>query len=104
RRIWERFGGDAQQWQRGHKVAALDLPGSGKRLVIVKDLSELSSGDKRALFPDLAAAVGGGKVDTVFLLAANDGQLIASWRDWAEPQGGQHLEDFKVLEEMLVEE
>jgi hypothetical protein len=40
----------------------------------------------------------------LYLVAANDGQLIASWRDWAGPQGGQSFADFKVLEEMLVEE
>jgi hypothetical protein len=104
RRIWEHFGGDPATWQRGDKIAQLNLSASGKTLVIVKDLSELSSTNKAALFPELAAAIAGNESEKTFLVAANDGQLVASWRDWAEPQGGQHLEDFKVLEEMLVEE
>lgn len=104
RRVWEEFGGEAEIWQRGEKIARLDLPHNGKRLVIVKDLSELSTRDKADLFPDLAAAASGRGDNTLYLIAANDGQLIASWRDWAEPQGGWPLDDFKVLEEMLVED
>ncbi len=104
RRVWEYFDGDEGQWQRGKKIATLDLPKSGKHLVIIKDLSELKAEEKRELFPDLAAAVAGTNEGDVYLLAANDGQLVASWREWAEQDGDQALADFKVLEGMLVED
>lgn len=104
RRVWEEFGGEAELWQRGEKIVGLDLPHNGKRLVIVKDLSELSTREKAGLFPDLVAAASGRGDNTIYLIAANDGQLISSWRDWAEPRGGWQLDDFKVLEEMLVED
>ncbi len=104
RRIWEHFAGDPAHWQLGNKIAELKLPASGKILVIVKDLSELSSMDKDGLFPMLAAAVAGEEEKKVFLVAANDGQLVASWRDWAEAKGGKVFQNFKILEEMLVEE
>ena len=107
RRVWEYFDGDKVQWQRGKKIATLDLPKSGKHLVIIKDLSELKAEEKRDLFPDLAAAVAGTNEGNVYLLAANDGQLVASWRDWAdwaERNGDKAFaDDFKVLEGMLVE-
>ena len=103
RRVWETFGGDHDEWQRGKKIATLDLPDSGKKLVIVKDLSELRVDEKEILIPDLAAAVAGKNEDAVYLVAANDGQLLASWRDWAGQNGKEAFTDFKVLEGMLVE-
>ena len=103
RRVWEELGGDPARWRQGDKLARLSPTNSGRPLVIVKDLSELSSTDKASLFPDLAAAVVGDATEHTFLVAANDGQLIASWREWAEAQGAQHYQNFKVLEEMLVE-
>ena len=104
RRVWEEFGGAATIWQRGEKIARLDLGECDAKLVIIKDLSELTAREKAEVFPKLAAAVRGDKSDEVFLVAANDGQLVASWRDWAEQEGDQALAHFKILEEMLVEE
>ena len=108
RRVWEYFGGNEAQWQRGEKIATLDLPKSGKHLVIIKDLSELKAEEKRELFPDLAAAVAGTNKGNVYLLAANDGQLVASWRDWVDDWAEQNgdkafTDDFNVMEGMLVE-
>ena len=104
RQIWERYDGDPAHWQQGNKFAKLTLPRSGKQLIIVKDLSELSSPDKAWLFPRLSAAVVGQKTDEVFLVAANDGQLIASWREWAEARDADHLKTFTTMEDMLVED
>ena len=102
--MWEQFGGDrTSNGSAEEKVATLDLTNSGKCLFIVKDLSELKAEEKQSLFADLAAAVAGKREDVVYLVAANDGQLVASWRDWAEPEGTEALADFKVLEGMLVE-
>lgn len=104
RRIWEHFGGNRDQWQQGEKVLSLALPNSSKRLVIVKDLSELKAEEKEHLFPGVTAVVSGNGDDSVYLIAANDGQLVASWRDWAEANGDKCLKDFKTLEAMLVED
>lgn len=104
RRVWEHFGGDKSQWQSGKKIATLNLPHTGKRLVIIKDLSELRDEEKASLIPELASAVSGTNRDAVYLVAANDGQLVASWRDWAEPTGGKAFSDFRSLEAMLVED
>jgi len=104
RRIWEHFGGDPQQWRAGEKLLSLLLPTSGKTIIIVKDLSELTQSEKNSLLADLALAVEGKNESSVFLVAANDGQLLATWRDWSDTQGENAHRIFKIIEDMLVEE
>lgn len=104
RRIWEDFGGDHEAWQEGKKIFSLNLPKSGKTLTIVKDLSELTQPEKDALLPDLALSVTGQNTDNVYLVAANDGQLLASWRDWSDTQDEEAHRVFKLVESMLVED
>ena len=81
------------------EIVNLALPNSEKRLRIIKDLSELEGKDKQDLFPDLAAAVAGENERNVYLVAANDGQLIASWREWAESNKPQYFANFEQLKE-----
>ena len=104
RRVWEQFGGDLVEWQQGKKIVSLDLPDSSKSLIIVKDLSELTQSEKDALMPELGLAVSGQNEKSSFLVAANDGQLLATWRDWAESQDKDAHRIFKQIEDMLVEE
>jgi len=104
RRIWEDFGGDREEWQQGKKILSFDLPNFGKTLTIVKDLSELTQPEKDALLPDLALSVTGQDTDNVFLVAANDGQLLATWRDWSDTQDEEAHRVFKLVESMLVED
>ena len=104
RRIWEHFGGDPEAWKAGEKMVSLPLPASGKTITIVKDLSELTQSEKDSTIEDLANAVGGKIEDRVFLVAANDGQLLATWRDWSDAQDEDAHQRFKIVEDMLVEE
>lgn len=104
RRIWEHFGGDPEKWKAGEKIATLTLPASGKTITIVKDLSELTQSEKNATIEKLARAVAGQDEGNVFLVAANDGQLLASWRDWSDTQDEDAHRVFKTVEDMLVEE
>lgn len=104
RRIWETFGGDPDKWKTGDKIVSLSLPASGKTITIVKDLSELTQSEKHTTIADLAMAVEGKSEDTVFLVAANDGQLLATWRDWSDTQGTDAHRVFRIVEDMLVEE
>ena len=104
RRIWEHFGGDPEKWKAGEKIISLRLPASGKTITIVKDLSELTQSEKDATIEDLAKAVAGKNESNVFLVAANDGQLLATWRDWSDAQGKDASRVFKIVEDMLVEE
>jgi len=104
RRIWEHFGGDPEKWKAGEKIVSLPLPASGKTITIVKDLSELTQSEKDATIADLAMAVAGKKENHVFLVAANDGQLLATWRDWSDTRDEDAHRVFKTVEDMLVEE
>ncbi|MBF4427841.1 hypothetical protein EA860_27985, partial [Vibrio anguillarum] len=104
RQIWATFGGDPEHWNAGEKIVSLMLPTSGKALIIVKDLSELTQDEKNEMLASLAASVTGKDSDNIYLVAANDGQLLASWRDWSENQGTEERKLFKIIEDMLVEE
>ena len=104
RRIWEHFGGDSEEWKAGDKIVSLSLPASGKTITIVKDLSELTQSEKDATIADLAMAVAGKNEDKVFLVAANDGQLLATWRDWSDTQDEDAHRVFKIVEDVVVEE
>lgn len=104
RLVWEHFNGDPEKWRKGLKVAKIQLPNGGKRLHIVKDLSELTVNEKEKLLPSLADAVRNNDSSTVYLVAANDGQLLASWRDFAKSHGDEYIRDFKVIESMLVDD
>jgi len=103
RRVWEYFGGDINLWQKGEKIAHIDLPHNNKKLVIIKDLSELTQVEKQHWIPEISSAITGANNDNVFLIAANDGQLLASWRDWADETGSNAIDVFKTIENMLVE-
>ena len=104
RRVWEHFGGDSDLWNEGRKIVSLKLPASQRVLTIVKDLSELTREEKDGVLAGLDKSVVTPERDHVYLVAANDGQLLASWRDWAEPQGQDAHRIFRIVEDMLVGE
>lgn len=104
RQIWTAFSGDVKLWEEGKKTVSLPLPASGKTLVIVKDLSELTHSEKVGILDDLAVSLRDQNSDIIYLVAANDGQLLASWRDRAESQGSKEQNTFKTVEDMLVED
>ncbi|WP_213194625.1 hypothetical protein [Desulfuromonas sp. AOP6] len=104
RQIWTVFGGDPEHWNAGEKIVSLTLSASEKKLTIVKDLSELTQEEKNKMLANLAASVSGKNSENVYLVAANDGQLLASWRDWSESQGEDEHKIFKIVEDMLVED
>lgn len=106
RLVWEHFNGDPEQWREGIKVAELELPASRRQLCIIKDLSELTREEKEKILPKVAESARNQDSSTVYLVAANDGQLMASWRDFAEApdRDPKYFEDFKVIEEMLIDE
>ena len=101
RRTWETLGGTHEGWVAGGKVARTRLP-SGRTLVVIKDLSELKADEKRELMPRISAAVQGAGDGEVYLVAANDGQLLSTWRQHAEGSPEEEAV-FGAIEAMLVD-
>jgi hypothetical protein len=98
RRIYLALGGDPEAWETSGPM--IEMPVGNKRLVIVKDLSQFHGQ------PELPEIMGRvlpallGHDDTeVFLLAANDGQLLRFWRSFADghPKARQIEERIRVL-------
>lgn len=77
RKVWEALGGDAAVWQGDDKVRSQPLP-SGRTLVVIKDLSELRD-EANSHLTNMAHAICGTRAQDVFLIAANDGQLVEAW-------------------------
>jgi hypothetical protein len=106
RQIWEEFGGSIEDWQQDSKIHRLALgvgnalPSEHRQLVVIKDLSELTSEEKQALLPQLASAILGQDISTIYLIAANDGQLVEAWAEAAQTAGLESVR--KVIEDLLV--
>ncbi|MDD5332871.1 MAG: hypothetical protein PHS32_03920 [Rhodoferax sp.] len=88
-KIWQRLGGDASAWASDDIYFRLETA-IGERsftLHVIRDLTALPDQDeqgryvsKAALLQQLSETVFDPSSDTLFLLAANDGQLIETWR------------------------
>jgi len=99
RQIWEEFGGSVEDWQQDGKIHRLTL--RDRQLVVIKDLSELTSEEKRLLLPQIADAIIGEDTSKVYLIAANDGQLVEAWAEAA--QMTVELEPVRqAIEDLLV--
>ncbi|WP_247900755.1 hypothetical protein [Paenibacillus pabuli] len=100
REIWLALNGSLQVWQNDDKVKTLDLPNS-KRLYVIKDLSELKD-EERDILNLFVNSVLNPNDSNVFLVAANDGQLIEAWKhlgtDPHTVQVKQCVEDLLVAE------
>jgi len=78
REVWLSLNGSLQIWQNDDKVKELLLPNS-KKLFVVKDLSELKD-EERGILKLFVNSVLNPDDSNVFLIAANDGQLIEAWK------------------------
>lgn len=76
REVWLAFGGTLEKWDDSETIKILPL--KNRLLYVIKDLSELSEVN-RYIINEMAESIiqDNGKV---FLVAANDGQLIEKWK------------------------
>jgi len=98
RQIWEEFGGSVDDWQKDSKIQRLVL--GDRRLIVIKDLSELTLEEKQSLLPQIATAILGTDTSNVYLIAANDGQLVEAWAEAAQIQELEPVR--KAIEDLLV--
>lgn len=99
REIWERLGGSPEEWNLDHKVYSLKF--NGKHIIIVRDLSGLTYEQQRELLPQIADSITG-KSQNVYLIAANDGQLVEALLKRGEIP--EVLEVRQVIEDLLIED
>lgn len=81
RRVWEALGGDSIVWAQKNKISTLLLPDQYRELIVIKDLSELNLADAEQVLPRVAEAITNQDTEHVYLIAANDGQLMEKWRE-----------------------
>jgi len=98
REVWTKLGGDAVVWNAGDKIQTLSI---GERsLVIVKDLSELRDDESATLIAAFARDVVSTQTSTIYLLAANHGQLLEKLK--STPPSPELERVTAVIEELLV--
>lgn len=98
RQIWEEFGGSVDDWQKDSKIQRLGL--GDRQLIVIKDLSELTLEEKQSLLPQIAIAILGTDTSNVYLIAANDGQLVEAWAEAAQIKELEPVR--KAIEDLLV--
>ncbi|MGI4796552.1 MAG: hypothetical protein ACRYG8_21325 [Janthinobacterium lividum] len=98
REIWLELGGSLAAWNEGHKIQTLQL--AGRKLVVVKDLSELREDESADLIQAFARDVGDPQAATVYLFAANHGQLLEKLKSATQTAELKRLS--QSVEELLV--
>jgi len=108
RQVWELLGGDANRWKSDSSYLSLTLQ-SGTTVHVIRDLSAWVplQGDnwtleETNLLELFCRAMFGEQCSDCFLIAANDGQLIESWRRL--PHTPDVLRARELFENLLVED
>lgn len=98
REVWRALGGSAEIWESDAKVRFVDLE-DGVRLAVIKDLTEINDAET-GLLAQMAESMFADRPRTVFLMAANDGQLRRAW----ERVPGEDVVDAarRLVERLLV--
>ncbi|WP_339285711.1 hypothetical protein [Paenibacillus sp. FSL R5-0486] len=100
REVWLSLNGSLQTWQNDDKIKEVLLP-SSKKLYIVKDLSELRD-EEREILKLFVNSVLNSNDSNVFLIAANDGQLIEAWKHINSDHETERVK--QCVEDLLVSE
>jgi hypothetical protein len=112
RKVWELLGGDVQAWQSNEPYLAhafIAPDGRPATFHLIRDLSAWApqqglewTAEKHSLALRFSRALFDEACSDVFLVAANDGQLLESWkRLGADPEAMRARETFETL---LVED
>lgn len=81
------------------EAQTIDHPATGARVTFVKDLSEVDRQGKAELVPRLLAALAGPEPSEQFVICANDGHLLRTWRDHGadDPRAGTILGSLREM-------
>lgn len=98
REVWTELGGDVAIWNQGAKIHRIAI--GDRTLVIVKDLSELKDQEGGDLIEAFAADATTSDAKTVYLVAANHGQLLEKLKTAPQTTAVKRLA--LVVEDLLV--
>lgn len=88
-------------WPSAEGVLRITLP-DGRELRVIRDLSEISDSEKVAELANFSSALLGETDERLYLVAANDGQLLKYFRDAARA-GGADADRYRLLHERVTE-
>ena len=88
-------------WPGAEGVLRIQLP-NDRELRVIRDLSEISDSEKEAELANFASALLGETGERLYLVAANDGQLLKYFRDAARA-GGAGADRYRLLHERVTE-
>lgn len=99
RRVVEKLTGNALAWTNTQETFEWTDAGSGRRIVFIKDLSEVGSSLKSRLIPRMIKAFLDSGSSEFFVVCANDGHLLRTWREHmgADSRGEQMVLVFQEL-------
>ena len=99
------LSGNPEDWPGDDLVKTVKLA-NGRQLRIIRDLSELTDSEKDEEIEHLTRCLAGKDSQTIYLVAANDGQLLGMWRRASERYTEVDLYDrvYKALSKMLRQE
>ena len=110
-RIWQALDGNAEEWETDEVYHRLQFTAGGRPTLmhVIRDLTALPDRDpkgryttKAELLDHLSTILFDPTADEVFLLAANDGQLIETWRKVASGSSGSRA--LAVFEARLMDD
>lgn len=88
-------------WPGAEGVLRLQMP-DGRELRVVRDLSEISDSEKQAELADFATSLLGEAEGRLYLVAANDGQLLKYFRDAARDEA-PNADRYRLLHGRITE-
>jgi hypothetical protein len=98
REVWSALGGEDETWNNSDKIKTVSL--GARALTIVKDLSELKDDESSTLVESFARDVLNPDATTLYLLAANHGQLLEKLKSAPQTPDVQRVS--KAIEDLLV--
>ena len=98
RELWLALGGNADEWDNSEKIKVLNI--GNYTLTIVKDLSELKTEEGAHLIAEFVNHVTSEKTNSLYLLAANHGQLLEKFKSTIQTEKVKKVA--QVVESLMV--
>lgn len=112
REVWQQLAGDPDAWASDDPYLSLQVQGASVRPTTIHFIRDLSGWapqqglswepEKERLLQRLSRSIFDSASEDLFLIAANDGQLVEAWRRLADSE--DVIRTRKLFEDLLVED